>query len=87
MLAVELETGQEAGYGSLASARIVQDLRKAGVYARPLGHVVYLLASQMSDSCVTKTIMEALRGALTYRASSLGKGDDVDQEGPFAVVI
>lgn len=82
MLAIELEVGEGAGYGSLASAQIVQHLRKAGVYARPLGNVVYLLASQTSEPSTTMLIMEALKATLSLQGSS-----GATEDRPAAAVV
>lgn len=42
---VKPEEGQGAGYTSTGSKAIVMKLRKMGVYARPLGNVVYLMVT------------------------------------------
>ncbi len=71
VLAVELAEGEgEAGYGSMASAQVVADLKDVGVYARPLGNVVYLLASQVASVPTTQTLLKALDQVLRHRAGS-----------------
>lgn len=70
VLAVELIEANGGGYGSTASAHIVQDLKHAGIYARPLGNVVYLLASQMASDRTTRTLIETLDQVLRHRATA-----------------
>ncbi len=61
VLAAELkpEEGQGAGYTGTGSKAIVMKLRKMGVYARPLGNVVYLM--------VTPTTSKEQCAALVHR--------------------
>jgi bifunctional dethiobiotin synthetase / adenosylmethionine---8-amino-7-oxononanoate aminotransferase len=40
----ELKT-QNQGYASPTSQRLIQELRRRGIYSRPLGHVIYAMAS------------------------------------------
>jgi len=63
LLVVELKSS-EAGYTSNAAAGVIEGLRKRGVYARPLGNVVYIMVTPMTDAqrCdhLLKTLEEAL---------------------------
>jgi len=88
VLAVELaerEGGQGGGYGSTASAHVVQDLKHAGVYARPLGNVVYLLASQVASERTTQILVDTLEQVLRHRATIVGSENGL--EGNGGVVI
>jgi len=88
VLAVELEEGeggQGGGYGSTASAHVVQDLKRAGVYARPLGNVVYLLASQVALERTTQILIDTLEQVLRHRATPAGAESRL--EGNGGVVI
>ena len=42
---VKPESGQGAGYTATGAKDVVMSLRKTGVYARPLGNVVYLMVT------------------------------------------
>jgi bifunctional dethiobiotin synthetase / adenosylmethionine---8-amino-7-oxononanoate aminotransferase len=84
VLAAELaEAGDPGGYGSTASARVVQALRRRGVYARPLGNVVYLLASQVAAPETTAALLEALEAALRER----GAGEGLEEDAPAEAVV
>ncbi|OAD80011.1 hypothetical protein PHYBLDRAFT_15016 [Phycomyces blakesleeanus NRRL 1555(-)] len=54
VLAVELKDDLNAGYGSMTSQNIVQDLRNGqftegiNLFVRPLGNIVYLMTSQIT---------------------------------------
>jgi len=88
VLAEELEErggGQGGGYGSTASAHVVQDLKRAGVYARPLGNVVYLLASQVALKRTTQILIDTLEQVLRHRATPAGAESRL--EGNGGVVI
>lgn len=81
VLAVELRA-EEAGYSSLASVSVVQELRRAGVYARPLGSVVYLMASFETQPATTASLLDKLEAALRR----VGQQHEAEH-GPAAVVI
>ncbi len=51
MFAAELqpERGGGGGYLSSAALKVTKALRAQGVYARPLGNVVYFMASPFTD--------------------------------------
>jgi dethiobiotin synthetase/adenosylmethionine--8-amino-7-oxononanoate aminotransferase len=76
VLAVELkevESSNRKGYSSTASTNIVKDLREAGIYARPLGNVVYLIASQVSSGGTFECLVDTLDRVLRRRGETLGK--------------
>lgn len=50
VFAVELQThGSNAGYASTVATSLLQKLREDGVYARPLGNVIYLMCGPCSS--------------------------------------
>jgi dethiobiotin synthetase/adenosylmethionine--8-amino-7-oxononanoate aminotransferase len=52
VLAVTLRSDETGGGGYGAVSRtvpMVQELRKAGIYARPLGNVIYIMVSPMTS--------------------------------------
>ncbi len=63
VFALELRSDQ-AGYGSNAAAAVVQRLRAEGVYARPLGNVVYLMLTPLSASADATMLLEKLEASL-----------------------
>lgn len=63
VLALELRA-QAGGYGSNAAARVVAELRRQGVFARPLGNVVYLMVTPMTERRECDALLEKLRAAL-----------------------
>lgn len=52
LLAVELKASS-SGYESNAAARVAEVLKGSGIYARPLGNVIYLMATPLTlpDTC------------------------------------
>ena len=66
MLAAEVkpEEGQGAGYTGTGSKAIVMKLRKMGVYARPLGNVVYLMVTPTTSKEQCMHLMQTLFSAL-----------------------
>ena len=66
MLAAEVkpEEGQGAGYTGTGSKAIVMKLRKMGVYARPLGNVVYLMVTPTTGKEQCMHLMHTLFSAL-----------------------
>jgi dethiobiotin synthetase/adenosylmethionine--8-amino-7-oxononanoate aminotransferase len=88
VLAVELDggkKGQGRGYGSTASADVVRDLKNAGVYARPLGNVVYLLASQVASDRTTQILIDALEQVLRHRATMVGSENGLEGDGGVVI--
>ncbi|XP_068652634.1 bifunctional dethiobiotin synthetase/7,8-diamino-pelargonic acid aminotransferase, mitochondrial [Aristolochia californica] len=58
LCAIELKAGDDAGYSSLCASSLVQNLRKDGVYMRPLGNVIYLMCGPCTS---TESCNHALR--------------------------
>lgn len=63
VFALELRS-EQAGYGSNAAAAVVQRLRAIGVYARPLGNVVYLMLTPLSSRADATMLLEKLEASL-----------------------
>ena len=70
VLALQLRADDGAGYGSNAAAAVVARLRAAGVYARPLGDVVYLMATPMTDRARCAALLATLAAALEESAAA-----------------
>jgi adenosylmethionine-8-amino-7-oxononanoate aminotransferase len=65
VLAVSLRVPEGAGgYASGASRAVTGRLRGRGVYARPLGSVVYLMATPTSSTDTTAALLTALEACL-----------------------
>lgn len=67
VLAVELkphDAGDGGGYDSTATARIVRRLADAGVYARPLGNVLYVVVTPMTPRSTALWLQGVLHEAL-----------------------
>lgn len=66
VLAVELEpeAGQSAGYDSTRTERVVARLAAAGVYARPLGTVMYVMCTPLSDVNARMWLQKSLLDAV-----------------------
>ena len=68
VFAAEMQPGasEAAGYGSSAAKPVTQWLRRHGVYARPLGNVVYLMVTPTThpSQCtrLLETLLEAIEG-------------------------
>ena len=62
VLAVELVVpdGNEGGYSSGVARIVTTRLRRKGVYARPLGNVVYLMVTPTSSPQTTQLLLNAL---------------------------
>lgn len=80
MLAVEL-AADDTGYGSSASVQLVQELHGLGVFARPLGNVVYLMTSQVSSRQTAHKLLSALLEGLKRLAR------DRAEEKPASFVV
>jgi dethiobiotin synthetase/adenosylmethionine--8-amino-7-oxononanoate aminotransferase len=87
VLAVELEAAAPAvgggsgaaaapGYGSGGAAHVVAALRAAGVQARPLGAVVYLMVTPTTPPAVCDGLMGRLEAALDAAAAAAAAGGD-----------
>jgi dethiobiotin synthetase/adenosylmethionine--8-amino-7-oxononanoate aminotransferase len=60
---IKPQQGATAGYASNDAKSIVQWLRRSGVYARPLGNVVYLLVTPTTRPSQSHKLLETvLRG-------------------------
>ena len=66
VLAAEIkpETGQGAGYTATGAKDGVLSLRKMGVYARPLGNVVYLMVTPTTSRQQCAHLVRKLFSAL-----------------------
>ena len=66
VLAAELkpEDGQGTGYTGTGSKAVVLKLRSMGVYARPLGNVVYLMVTPTTSRAQCAHLLRTLLTAL-----------------------
>ena len=66
MLAAELQPrpGRARGYESGAARPVTMRLRRHGVYARPLGNVVYLMVTPTTDPRQCTRLLETLLQAI-----------------------
>jgi len=65
VLAVELVVAEgEAGYASGVARTVTTRLRGKGVYARPLGNVVYVMVTPTSSPATTQGLLDALDSCL-----------------------
>lgn len=64
VLAVQLRADDSGGYASNAAAAVVRRLRGMGVYGRPLGNVVYLMVSPMTERAQCDALLAKLAAAL-----------------------
>lgn len=65
VLALELEVPEgEAGYASGAAREVTVRLRRRGVYARPLGNVVYIMCTPTTSAGITERLLDALLASL-----------------------
>lgn len=74
VLAVELKAGQ-GGYASNVSKGVVLALRDQGIFARPLGNVVYLMASPMTSKGRCDGLLDVLLGTLERHTDLAGRGE------------
>jgi bifunctional dethiobiotin synthetase / adenosylmethionine---8-amino-7-oxononanoate aminotransferase len=63
VLVLELVSTQK-GYLSLSSQDFIQKLRRRGVYARPLGNVMYFMAGQKTEKEQLEKVMRAIQESL-----------------------
>jgi dethiobiotin synthetase/adenosylmethionine--8-amino-7-oxononanoate aminotransferase len=72
VVAVELvsgvDSGGQPGYGSNAAAKVVQSLLNEGINARPLGNVVYIMVTPMTDRTTCHQLLTALQAAINSAA-------------------
>ena len=73
VLAVELSAGLEkAGYGSSVAAMVTKKLAQVGVFARPLGNVVYFIVNLTTDRNTIINLLEKLHAVLVeFEASPM----------------
>ena len=64
VLAAEIQSEDGSGYTSSASARVVQQLRRRGIFARPLGSVVYLMVTPTTEPKQAAALLQALLDVL-----------------------
>ena len=64
VIAVELDS-DVAGYGSNAAAAVVKLLFKDHIHARPLGNVVYIMVSPVTEQAVIDRVIRVLKRNLT----------------------
>lgn len=64
VLAVELKTAGAAGYGATEAAQVTKALRQKGIFARPLGSVVYLMVTPTTAQEVCTSLLERLLATL-----------------------
>lgn len=65
VLAVSLTVAPgQGGYASTAARAVTDRLRGHGVYARPLGNVVYLMVTPTSSRGITDELLSALETCL-----------------------
>ena len=83
-------TGRGGGYGSAGgAAHVVAALRAAGVQARPLGSVVYLMVTPTTPPAVCDGLMGRLEAALDAAVApaagrgAAGSGAGAAREGPI----
>lgn len=68
VLAVELEASpSSSGYASMAATHVVHKLRDEGVQARPLGNVVYLMASPLTPPLQCSLLAHKLSAVLNQQ--------------------
>jgi dethiobiotin synthetase/adenosylmethionine--8-amino-7-oxononanoate aminotransferase len=63
VLVVELRS-EEKGYLAQTSKHFIASLREKGVYARPLGNVVYFMAGQKTPSKTLNSVLDAIQSSL-----------------------
>ena len=56
--------GAARGYGGGGAAAVVRRLRAAGVYARPLGNVAYLMVTPTTAPATAARLLAALARAI-----------------------
>jgi dethiobiotin synthetase/adenosylmethionine--8-amino-7-oxononanoate aminotransferase len=64
VLAVELKASS-SGYESNAAAHVAEVLRDSGIYARPLGNVIYLMATPLTLQTTCDCLLSTLKHVLS----------------------
>lgn len=83
--AIELAT-PHGGYGSNAAAAVVRGLQQRGVFARPVGNVVYLMTPPTTSRDTCTQLLHALASAVADAASApAGSGPAASSEDMYVV--
>ena len=64
MFAAELKTAGVSGYGATEAVKVAKDLRLKGIYARPLGNVVYLMVTPTTAKETCSNLLLQLESVL-----------------------
>ncbi|KAL0037506.1 hypothetical protein WJX77_000433 [Trebouxia sp. C0004] len=64
VFAAELKTEGASGYGATEAIQVAKDLRFRGIYARPLGNVVYLMVTPTTAQETCKKLLQELHSVL-----------------------
>ena len=64
VFAAELKTSGTGGYGATEAIQVTKDLRLKGVYARPLGNVVYLMVTPTTTKATCTSLLQHLLSVL-----------------------
>ncbi len=67
-IALRPEAGSQGSYGSNAARTVTQQLRTKGIYARPLGNVVYLMCTPTTSRMQCSTLLETVAASIAERA-------------------
>jgi len=69
VLAVELR-GKGSGYAATGSIAVAKALKNHGVYARPLGNIVYIMCSPITPKARCAQLLELLETILLHKSAS-----------------
>mmetsp|Transcript_19255 Transcript_19255/g.46502 ORF Transcript_19255/g.46502 Transcript_19255/m.46502 type:complete len:860 (+) Transcript_19255:74-2653(+) len=86
LLAVELKDEGGGGYQSKASAVVVAHLRENGVFARPLGNVVYLMVTPSTRQSKCAELMLLLQKSLRTAPAPSGSSPQGGTKSPVVAV-
>lgn len=64
VFAAELKTSGVPGYSATEAIQVAKDLRVKGIYARPLGNVVYLMVTPMTSKEICTSLLVQLLSVL-----------------------
>lgn len=64
VLAATISASDGGGYASTGSAAIITTLRQAGIFARPLGNVVYLMVTPTTSRATCSWLLRELTAAV-----------------------
>ena len=68
VLAATIAARDGGGYGSQGTAQIIHRLREAGIFARPLGNVVYIMVTPTSSRTTCAWLLHELTIAVQAAA-------------------